>query len=64
MREIEKRLRALEAVGKRMNDAILTVTLRDGTQKKMLWCDAMRAENITNVEGCSGLADLVRVFLC
>ena len=66
MREIEKRLRVLEAVGKNMDDAFLTVTLRDGTRKKMLWCDALIAainDRIVNVEADSSLGELVRIMM-
>lgn len=63
MREIGKRLKALEAVTARAEDAFLTVTLRDGSRRRMLWANAMLLDGVADVEGEGELAGLAKVFL-
>ena len=63
MREIDKRLKALEAVTARAEDAFLTVTLRDGSRRRMLWADAMLLDDVADVGGVGELAGLAKVFL-
>ena len=63
MREIDRRLRTLEAAKSQAEDAFLTVTFRDGSRRRMLWADAMLLDDVADVEGEGVLPGLVRVFL-
>ena len=63
MREIDKRVKALEAVTARAEDAFLTVTRRDGSRRRMLWTNAMLLGDVAAVEGEGELAGLAKVFL-
>ena len=64
IREIDRRIRRLEAVNANTEDVFVTVVLDDGSQKKMLWADAMLLETgVKDVQGSCELADLVRIFL-
>lgn len=64
-REIERRLRLLEAVGADTEDAYLIITLRDGSEQRILWVDAMQMQpdDVVDIQGSGELAELVKIFL-
>jgi hypothetical protein len=52
-------------VGADTEDAYLIITLRDGSEQRILWVDAMQMQHddVVDIQGSGELAELVKIFL-